>query len=174
MKSIVLLLLLSNFVIVPLAGQTKKESKEAKVKKEAEEFDKMKALIDGKVFQFEAGWTTSYQGNRINLFSRPNLLRINKDSVDVNLAYFGTLQSGSSAINNEGGVVYKGPMDHYESKVNEKKRSITVKFDTKGSSDSYQFIMTIFRSGNTVVSVSSPVRSTSKYDGTTKKMDPKK
>jgi len=174
MKNIVLFLLLSSLVMVPLAGQTKKELKEEKIKKEAEEFDKMKDLVDGKVFEFEAEWTTSSQGRRINLYSRPNLLRINKDSLDVYLAYFGTLHSGSSAVNNEGGIIYNGIMDDYKTKVNEKKRNITVKFDTKGGSDSYQFIMTIYKSGNTVVSVSSPWRSTSQYEGTTKKTSPKK
>ena len=173
MKNIIFLLLLGNFVIVPLAGQTKKELKEEKARKEAEEFDRMKDLIEGKVFEFEAEWTTSYQGRRINLFSRPNLLQVNKDSVDVYLSYFGTLQSGSSAIKNEGGIRYNGPMDHYERKVNEKKRSITVTFDTKGGAESYRFIMTIYKSGNTLLSVSSPMRSTSQYEGTTKKINPK-
>ena len=174
MKNIVLFLLLSSFVIVPLAGQTKKELKEEKLKKEAEEFDKMKDLIDGRVFEFEAEWTTSSQGMRINLYSRPNLLQINKDSINVDLAYFGTLHSGSSAIINEGGIVYNGIMDDYKIKVYEKKRNITIKFDTQGGSDPYQFIMTIYKSGNTTVSVSSPWRSTSQYDGTTKKTNPNK
>lgn len=172
MKNMMLFLLLSNFIITPLLGQTKEEKKEQKAINEAEEFENMKAVIDNQIYEFQADWTTSSQGGRVNLMSRANLLKIDKDSVDVNLSYFGVLQSGSSAISNQQGVVFKGPMDNYSVEVNEDKRKITVKFDTKGRNDQFQFYLTINRNGNSSLSVTSPVRSSSKYNGTTKESKP--
>jgi len=173
MKNIMLFLLLSNLIVTPLLGQTKEEKKEQKAIQEAEEFENMKAVIDNGIYEFKADWTTSSQGARVNLLTRPNLLKVNKDSVDVYLSYFGFLQSGSTGISNQQGVVFKGPMDNYSVEVNEKKRKLTVKFDTKGNKDHFQFYLTINRNGNSMLSVTSPVRSTSKYDGTTKKSEPK-
>jgi hypothetical protein len=172
MKNIMLFLLLSNLIIAPLLGQTKEEKKEQKAIKEAEEFENMKALIDKGIYEFQADWTTSSQGARVNLMTRANLLKINKDSIDVHLSYFGVLQSGSSAISNQQGVVFNGPMENYSIEINEKKRKITVKFDTKGRHDQFQYFLTINRNGNSTLSVTSPVRSTSKYDGTTKESKP--
>jgi len=168
MKNMMLFLLLSNLIIAPLLGQTKEEKKEQKAIQEAEEFENMKAVIDKGIYEFRADWTTSSQGGRVNLMSRANLLKINKDSIDVNLSYFGVLQSGSSAISNQQGVVFNGPMDNYSVERNEKKRKIMVKFNTKGRHDQFQFYLTVNRNGNSTLSVTSPVRSSSKYDGTTK------
>ena len=78
MKNMMLFLLLSNLIVAPLLGQTKEEKKEQKAIQEAEEFENMKALIDKKVYEFQADWTTSNQGARVNLMTRANLLKINK------------------------------------------------------------------------------------------------
>lgn len=168
MRNIFLMLLLTSFVICPAFGQTKEEKKEEKAKKDTEEFDKIKNLIDGKVYEFEASWTTSSQGARVNLMSRSNSLRVRNDSVDVDLSYFGVLHSGAAAMSGQAGVKYKGLMDDYQTEINAKKSSITIKFKTKKSPDYFQFIMTVFQSGNTTLSVSSNARSSSKYDGTTR------
>lgn len=167
MKNIILIMLFSSFIVSPIFGQTKEEKKETKAQQDAEDFDKMKALIDGKVYEFKADWTTSSQGLRVNLMSRSNLLQIKNDSVDVNLAYFGVLQAGSTAMNGEGGIEYKGIMKDYRTSVNDKKKSITIKFNTLKSPDQFEFIMTVYKNGNTNMSVTSNVRSTSKYDGNT-------
>ena len=168
MKNVFLMLLFTSFLICPSFGQTKEEKKEEKAKKDIEEFDKIKDLIDGKVYEFEAAWTTSSQGVRVNLMSRSNLLQIKNDSVDVDLSYFGVLQSGAAAKSGQAGVAYKGLMDDYRTEINDKKNSVIIKFNTKKSPDYFQFIMTVFQSGNTTVSVTSNARSSSKYDGTTR------
>ena len=172
MKNMMLFLLLSNLIIAPLLGQTKEEKKEQKAIQEAEDYENMKAVIDNRIYEFRADWTTSSQGGRVNLMTRANLLKINKDSIDVNLSYFGVLQSGSSGISNQQGVVFKGLMENYSVTVNEKKRNISVKFGTKGRHDQFQFYLTVFGNGNSSLNVSSPVRSSSKYDGTTKESKP--
>ena len=166
-------LLLCNFIIAPLLGQTKEEKKEQKGIQEAEDFENMKAVIDNRIYEFRADWTTSSQGGRVNLMSRANLLKINKDSIDVNLSYFGVLQSGSSGYSGHQGIVHNGLMENYSVTVDEKKRKISVKFDTKGRHDQFQFYLTVFGNGNSTLGVSSHVRSSSKYDGTTKESKPK-
>lgn len=168
MKIIFPFILFSCLIFSPLLGQTREEKKEEKLKKGAEDFEKIKALIDGKVYEFEAYWTTSSQGGRFNLISRANLLQIRNDSVDVRLAYFGVQHAGSTAMNRDGGIVYKGLMDDYQTKINQKKSTITIEFNTKNNPEYYQFIMTVYKSGSTVISVTSNVRSGSNYDGITR------
>ena len=87
MKKIMLFLLLSNLIITPILGQTKEEKKEQKAIQEAEEFENMKAVIDNGVYEFRADWTTSGQGVRVNLMTRANLLKINKDidSIEIKI-----------------------------------------------------------------------------------------
>lgn len=168
MKIIFSFILFSCLIFSPVLGQTKEEKREEKSKKGAEDFEKIKALIDGKVYEFEASWTTSSEGGRFNLMSRANLIQIRNDSVDVRLAYFGVQHAGGTAMNREGGIVYKGLMDEYQTRTNDKKSTITIEFNTKNSPEYYQFIMTVYKSGSTVISVTSNVRSGSKYDGITR------
>lgn len=165
MKNIVFIILFCGYMFNPVSAQTKEEKKEEKAKQDVEDFEKMKALIDGKVYEFEASWMTSAEGVRINIMSGSNSLRIKNDSIDVNLAYFGVLQSGSAAINGGGGVEVKGLMQDYTTSVDEKKMKILIKYKTNKSPDQFQFIMTVHKNGNTSISVSSNVRSTAKYSG---------
>ncbi len=173
MKNIIVLLMLSCFVSPLAQGQTKREKKAQKEKINAENYEKMKSLIGEKTFEFRGDWANTISGQRINIMNSANLLQINKDSANIYLAYFGTLQPGSAAMNRSGTISFKGLVKNYKTSLNKKKQSIRVTFDTTGKKDPFQFSMTIFGNGNTIVNVNSIVRTAIKYQGYTKALQAK-
>ena len=168
MKNLILLFVLSCFVFPFAQWQTKKERKAQKKKINAENYEKMKSLIGEKTFEFRGDWANTNSAQRINIINSANMLRINKDSANIYLAYFGTLQPGSAAMNRSGTISFNGLMKNYKTTFNEKKQSIRVSFDTTGQQDPFQLSMTIYGNGNTIVNVNSIVRTAIKYQGHTK------
>lgn len=165
MKKSILLIIICFISSAAIYAQSKKELKaEAALK----EYETTKKLIENKEFEFEAAWATSQQGLRVNLNSNSNFLRIKKDSAEIYLPYFGTLSSAAAAKTNDGGIEFAGIMDDYEMNVNDKKQEISISFTARTSNDSFQYRMTIFKSGNTLINMNSNYRSVIKYDGKTR------
>lgn len=169
MKKLFVLCLLTTLVYAPITGQTKKEKR---TEKAAKDFEKMKDLIDGKTYSFEAEWATTQQGQRINLITNPNYMEINKDSADIRLPYFGIGHTSTMAYNSTdgGGIVFKGAIENYEVSVNDKKQKIIIKFIGNSKIESSNFLLTVFKSGSSQLSVSSSIRSNITYDGNTGKI----
>jgi len=171
MKKTSLLLLLSILLTTVVFSQSKKE---LKAEQAAKEFEAMNALIDSSNFEFRADWATSQNGRRINLTSSANFLKIENDSANIYLPYFGTMTSGGAAMTSDGGINFSGIVENYEKTVDEKKQKITVKFNAKTKNDRFEFFMTIYKGGNTLVNLNSNYRSVIKYDGKTEKIREKK
>lgn len=169
-KSIIIILvcMLTNTIVL---GQSKKSIKK---EQEQKEYQEMKAFIEGQKFEFEADWATSQSGRRVNLISNPNFLRIKNDSAQIYLPYFGTLTSGVAAMNNDGGVEFDGLIENYEMTVDDKKQKISIKFNATTKNDTFNFYLTIFRAGNTLINLNSNFRSAIKYDGNIREIKTKK
>lgn len=169
MKKLLVLILLTAMVYAPMTGQTKKEKR---TEKAAKDFEKMKNLIDEKVYSFEAEWATTQQGQRINLITNPNFMRISKDSADIRLPYFGIGHTSTMAYSSSdgGGIVFNGEIENYEVSVDEKKKKIIIKFLTNSKIESANFLLTVFKSGSSQLSVSSSIRSNITYEGNTGKL----
>ena len=171
MKKIILLLLISLLVSSTIYAQSKKEKK---AEKALQEYEDMKALIEGMEFDFQADWATTLQGRRISLTSNANFLKFRNDSVDIYLPYFGTSTSGGAAMTNDGGIVYSGPVKKFKMSVNDKKKKILLDFEANDKNDTFIFNMVIFKGGNTLINVISDYRSSIKYDGQTRAPKPDK
>ena len=164
-------MLLGLFVSFTISAQSKKEMKKEKA---LQEYQEMKALIENGEFDFQADWATTTQGRRISLTSNANFLKFNKDSLNIYLPYFGSSSSGGAAMTSDGGIVYSGPKRKFKMSVNDRKQKINIDFDASDKNDIYQFNMSIFRGGNTLITVNCNYRTTIKYDGLTKKPKPEK
>ena len=164
MKKYYLLLIFGLFVSLSIAAQSKKELKKAEAEKQYED---MKALVEGGEFTFMADWATAAAGARINLNSNVNFIKFSKDSIDTYLPYYGSSSSGGAAMTTDGGIVCSGPKTKYKIKLNDKKKKIQLTFITTDNNDTYDFIMTIFKGGNTNINVNSNYRTSIKYDGIT-------
>ena len=164
---ILLCILLNNFAF----SQSKKELKK---EQEQKEYQEILSLIESQNYEFEADWATSQSGRRINLISNYNLLRIKNDSAEIYLPYFGTLTSGAAAITNDTGIEFSGLIENYEMTVDDKKQKILVKFNATTKNDIFNFNLSFFRGGNTLINLNSNFRSVIKYDGKTGEISVKK
>ncbi len=169
MKNIVLAILFIAF-IVPLKAQSKKELKKAA---EAKEYAEMQMLVNSKIYFFEADWASTQKGRRINLTSNPNFLRIENDNADIDMPFFGEAYSARIGISGEGGIIFKGIIENYSLEYNDKKQRAIIKFNAKGKSDYFTFILTVFKSNNANLYVTSNNRSGINYDGRIAKLDKK-
>ncbi len=159
-------MLLAFLISFTISGQSQKEQKKEKA---LQEYQEMKALIESGEFDFQADWATTTQGRRISLTSNANFLKFSKDSLNIYLPYFGSSSSGGAAMTTDGGIVYSGPKSKFKTSFNDKKQKIIIDFSASDKNDTYEFNMSIFRGGNTLITVNSNFRTTIKYDGLTKR-----
>ncbi|MGI9530823.1 DUF4251 domain-containing protein [Lutimonas sp.] len=171
MKKLTFLFIFSLLLTSTMHSQSKKE---LKAEAAAKEFKAMNELIDSKNYEFMADWATSQGGRRVNLTTNANFLKIKNDSADIYLPYFGTMTSGGAAMTSDGGIVFSGVIDKYEKTIDEKKLKITVRFSAKTNNDQFDFFMTMYKGGNTLVNLNSNYRSGIKYDGRTGEIRVKK
>ena len=171
MKKIIIIILACMLTTTIVLGQSKKELKK---EQEQKEYQEILSLIESQNYEFEAEWATSQSGRRINLITNSNLLRIKNDSAEIYLPYFGTLTSGAAAITNDTGIEFSGLIENYEMTVDDKKQKILVKFNATTKNDTFNFNLSFFRDGNTLINLNSNFRSDIKYDGKTGKIRVKK
>lgn len=169
MKKYIAFFLFTLMVSSVALGQTKKEKKAAKSLKQYEE---MKKVINEKAYNFQAEWATTLQGRRISLTVNANFMRVKNDSTDIYLPYFGQSSSGGVAMTTDGGIEYSGLMEDYTVSFDDKKQKIVVQFNAKTKNERYQFNMTVFKGGNTIMNVNSNYRTGIKYEGNTRKPKP--
>ncbi len=165
MKKLICLFLALGLSISSIA-QTGTDKKMSKKEKAAQEFSKTKALVETSNFDFEAEWANPMRGARINLISTPNFFRLRDQHLHVEMPYYGQAQLVSSSMfKGDGGIIYKGDIVDLKSKINEKKQKIILRFKTKESEEAYNFILTIFKNGNSSLNISSSMRDNIGYDG---------
>lgn len=160
---LLLIVLISTSVI----AQTKEEKKEMKAQEQAKQFEAIQKLIDSGTYEFYADWANSFQGRRINLVTNPNHLKMNQEQASIYLPYFGVAHNSSPAYSNMGAMEFKGKVENYKIKVNEKKKQTNVTFRCKAKREVIDFTLTIFPDGNSRLNANSNVRTGMNYDGRT-------
>lgn len=164
MKRFITILLLLSF-IVPVSAQTREEKKKMKDEKATEAYAAIKKLVNSAEINFEADWATSNTGRRINLIGNTNYLKIDHTEGDIYLPFFGTAHSSSVGFNGNGGIEFKGKIENYSTKFNDKKKLVVIKFRTKEKSESFDFTLTLYSNKNANLTVSSNSRSNISYSG---------
>lgn len=124
---------------------------------------KTKQLVDSRKFEIQHEWVNPMSGNRINLVGNPNFIRFKKDSVNLFLPFFGERFAGGG-YNDEGGIIYNGPLKDLE--VNsDKKDTQIIKFSTKQDTEDLDFTITVYPEGDVNTRVNSSHRSFISYQG---------
>lgn len=164
MKRFISILLLLSF-IVPVSAQTRVEKKKMKAEKAAEAYNVMKKLVNSAEINFEADWATSNTGRRINLIGNTNYLKINHTEGDIYLPFFGTAHTSSVGFNGNGGIVFKGELEKYSTKFNDKKQLAIITFSAREKSETFDFTLTLYANKNANLTVSSNSRSNISYSG---------
>ena len=161
------MLLLLVLISASVFAQTKKEKKEMKAQEEEEKFAAMKELIDSGTYEFYGDWATSFQGRRISLVTNANHLKMNGEEASMYLPYYGVAHNSSPAYSNMGAMEFKGTVENYKVKVNEKKKQVTVTFRCKAKREVLDMTLLVFPDGNSRLNSNSSVRTGVNYEGRT-------
>lgn len=171
MKNIfVIILLIFSVITANAQGQNKKTKKERRAEKQAQLMKKVKKLVDGKVFVFDARTANPLTGNTINLTSLYNV-RLENDSIFSYLPYYGRayrVEYGSlkSPLN------FDAPIQIVSSEKT--KNGYLVKVNVKNGSDNLDYSFNVTETGSTLLSVNSSDRQVISFYGeidTTEKRD---
>jgi hypothetical protein len=149
-------------LIIPVNAQSKKELKRQKAE---EEYAALKELINSKNFIFEADWTTTQKGNRINLTTNPNFLKIEGDQVTADMPYFGVAHTAIGMGSGEAGIKFEGNPKDYKVEFNDKKLKAIIKFDATNKSENFDVILSVYKSGSASLNITSSKRNSITYDG---------
>ena len=164
MKTLFLTFFLSFSMLIGLAQEkTKQQIKEEKKLTKQKEVE---ALVDSKVFEFQA--TMAYpQGSRsIDMTTNSNFLRFEKDSIHSEMPYFGRAYSGAG-YGGSGGLDFKGPIQNYS--IEKDKKSYNIKAEVKDKTDLYSILLTVFFEGNASLTINTSNRSMISYRGSINK-----
>ena len=128
-------------------------------------------LVDSREFEIQHEWLNPMSGNRINLIGNPNYIRFKKDSVNLFLPFFGERFAGGG-YNDEGGIIYNGPLKDLEISLNAKDAQI-IKFSTSQNTENLDFTITVYPEGDVNTRVNSSHRSFISYQGSIRELKKK-
>jgi len=154
-------------IIIPAQAQNKKEQKN---EKNAQAYTEIKALINSGIYIFESDWATTQKGNRINLISNPNFLKMDHENATADLPYFGVSQSPSVGFSGSGGIEFDGVIKDLKVDFNDKKQKVIIKFSAQNKTENFNATLAVYRSGNANLSIISNSRNSISYDGKVSKM----
>lgn len=154
-------LIIPIIAVLLLSGFTS-EKKEKKEKKTIDGF----ALVDSKSFVFDAQSMTSQKGAHRSLTSSYDLT-IKGDTAIAYLPFVGRAYSG--AYGGDGAIEFDGDMQDYKVELKEKKKEKNdqkvVSFVVKGNNDTYTCRLSVSRSGNASLTVTSNNRQAMSFNG---------
>ena len=164
MKKLLVLTALFLFSCIHMHATAQDSKKEAKELKKEEQYQGLLRLINTQQYAFRGNKANPQNGPQIDLTTRDNFLRINKENAVADMPYFGRAYSGGYSASG-GGVKFDGPMETYEVNKNDKKRQVTIQFKVIGKDDTFTCTLTVSGINNASLSVTSNKRQTISYTG---------
>lgn len=173
-------------------SQTRSDREKAKKEKLEANYLKTKALIDSRNYQFIANWANPlgndisnvmsgipgagavFRGNRVDLIGNTNFIKISQNTVDINMPYFGRAFNSRINSTTRNGIEFKGQIQDYKVKANNKKYRFDIEFKTKSDTDSSDYQFTVNSGGGTKLTLSTSNRQIITYDGLITTVDTKK
>lgn len=153
------------FVFLFLLGtlsyaQSKKELR--KVKSDTE-FAAIQQLIETRDFVFTAEYVNSSLVGQKSLFTPPNTVKLQHDSIFCDLPFFGRAYNVTHF--DQGGISFAGAISDTHVKINNRKKQITLKMKSRKPGDWFQLTFIIHENGNSSLIVSSQNRESISYWG---------
>jgi len=165
-------LIIATFLFVlsnPIIAQSKKELKKQKA---AKEYIKTKKLIERGLYTFVATSANTQKGRRIDLTTNYNSLKINNKHVIADLPFFGFSQV--SNFKGDGGIVFDVENVGYKIEYIDKKHKITIKFEAKNKTETFDLFLTVYADRTSTLNVSSSHRDFMSYRGDVKEVSEEK
>ena len=165
MKKTVILVMSILLTSMGAFAQTTKADKKA-LKKEAQEreFLKSKEIVNSGSYTFVALQASILGGDRFFMNTIPNYIHIDNTEADIYMPYFGTVHM-SNGYKPEAVVKYKGKIDNYELKIDDKKKSIVLNFEIMNGNELIEFNFDIYKGGATTLVLASNRRKAITYFG---------
>ena len=138
---------------------------------DAEGYKELQELVSSRDFEIENDWAFPNSGSNINLIGNPNYIKFKNDSVDIFLPYFGVRYSGGNYGGTDGGIIYKGPMENFEIKENQQKKSIDLQFEGDQNGENLDFNLNLYSNKKVRTTVISTERAPISYEGEINKKD---
>lgn len=131
--------------------------------------DELSSLIESRQYEIQHDWAVPQRGSNINLTGNANYIRVEGDSVQLFLPYFGVRHFGGG-YGSDGGIEYEGLLR--EPEIVQEDRRILMSFDAEESSEGYRFHITLYPNGNVNTTVISTQRDNISYRGTIRERVP--
>ena len=153
------------------------------------QFEELKTLVATKSFVFNAETAypmqtyavmqvnnallrnTGNSAGRISLTGNGDFIRVNGDTVQATLAYFGEVRIVTSLDPRDAGINFDGEPYSYEVTANEKKQTVKVAFEVKESTEQFSVIMQLYPNKRVTVFINTVNRASIRYDGQLKELD---
>lgn len=157
------------FIAAVSSCKTTQKSSESR----SQEYKDLQELVKKGNFEIVNDFANPSLGNNnINLLGNPNYIRFMKDSVDIDLPYFGYGNAGGS-YGSEIGIRYKGLAKELSITENASKNRILIEFKGTQDNEILNFNITLFSNKNSNTIVYSSHRSTISYRGEISQMSVK-
>ncbi|WP_316633458.1 DUF4251 domain-containing protein [uncultured Flavobacterium sp.] len=160
MKTKITVLMLFCFLNISVFAQ-EKTKKELKAERELQKQKEIEALLDSKIFVFEAQKVTPQGGRLINLDYNTYFLKFNPEKTTCDLPFFG--RGYNVPYGGDGGIKFEGIPE--DVKIEKNKKNYRVKATVKGKDDVYDLMFSVFFDGGASLSVNSNNRGPISYDG---------
>lgn len=158
--NIAVLLLLFCFIGSPVFAQ-EKTKKELKAERELKKQKEIEELIKAQKFDFEAQKVTPQGGRFIILDYNTYFVKFNPEKTTADLPFFG--RAFSVPYGGDGGIKFEGIPENI--KIENGKKSYTIKTSVKGKDDVYSLILSVFYDGNATLFINSNNRASISYEG---------
>jgi hypothetical protein len=119
----------------------------------------------GNVQGIDALFINGSNKNNINLIGNQNFFRIKKDSLHIELPYYGTHQISAPTPGANIGISFEGIPEMNFIEFNSEKQKAILKYDFRTKNDSYNVILTLFPSNKSYLSVNSDRKTAISYTG---------
>jgi len=163
MRTFIALITLFLFSCIYINATAQDSKKDARELKREEQYQDLLKLINSQQYAFRGNKANPQKGPQVDLTTRDNFLRIDKERAIADIPYFGRVFS--AGYSSGGGVVFDGPMETYDVSKNDKKRRLSIKFKVKGKDDTYNCTLTVSGKDNASLSVTSNKRQSISYTG---------
>lgn len=127
-------------------------------------FDRAQSTGLNNIRGFENLLPPGSSASAISLMGNSNFFRIKKDSIYMDLPYYGRRQM-AGGYNSDGGIKYNGKAPKVEKIFNDKKGAYILRYSLKSKSENYDIVLTLFENNKSHLNVSSSHRTNINYHG---------
>ena len=101
----------------------------------------------------------------INLIGNPNFLIVKKDSIHLDMPYYGVRRMGGTYGSADVGLKFNGESEAIDTKFNAKKNNYSIKYSLKNPKENLKLTLVLFTNNSATLNVVSSHRNTINYIG---------